>query len=226
MASLDNYYKKLPKHLIKKYHNPAKSKHGLNVPFRMLIVGGSSSGKTNVLMNLIFMSSGTFQRIVICCKSKDEPLYKYLDEKAEGAVEFFENGEVPEISSFAEFQQSFIVFDDLVLEKDQKAISEYFIRGRKLGISMAYLTQSYFKCPKIIRINCSYILIKKLSSRKDLNLILSDFALGVDPKELGVLYKKATADPLSFLLIDIEADEDKKFKSGFLKVLPISTGDS
>ena len=59
---------------------------------------------------------------------------------------------------------------------------ELFIRGRKIGkgLSLIYLSQSFFKIPKIIRQQFNYLFLLKLSSGRDLNLILSDFSLGVD----------------------------------------------
>lgn len=223
MSKINNFYELLPKHLTKKYHNPNFKKHMMKIPFRLLICGGSGAMKTNLLLEMIHRMSKTFENIVVCCKSKDEPLYQYLEEKAGDGVQFYEGGEVPDINDFKDYGQTLMVFDDLVLEKKQDKITEYFVRGRKVGggISCVYISQSYFKTPKTIRINCTYIMLKKLSSRKDLNLILSDFALGVDPKQLGVLYKEATKDPLSFLMIDIEAPEEQKFRSGFLNILPV-----
>jgi hypothetical protein len=47
------------------------------------------------------------------------------------------------------------------LEKDQKAIEQYAIRCRKLGVSMMYLTQSWFKTPDTLRKNISHIIFKE-----------------------------------------------------------------
>ena len=43
-----------------------------------------------------------------------------------------------------------IVFDDMIADK---IVSELFIRGRKLNISIVFITQSYFAVPKDIRLN-------------------------------------------------------------------------
>lgn len=44
-AELVDWYKKIPSKYLTKSHNPNFSTHGIKVPFRMLIVGGSGSGK-------------------------------------------------------------------------------------------------------------------------------------------------------------------------------------
>jgi hypothetical protein len=47
-----------------------------------------------------------------------------------------------------------------------------------------FISQSYFKIPKIIRNNCSYMVLLKLSGNREVNLILSEFGLGVTKEEL------------------------------------------
>ena len=74
-----------------------------------------------------------------------------------------------------------MIFDDLFNsdKKVQQKISEYFLRGRKMNITNLYLLQSYFKTLKFIRINCLHILLRVISSKRDLAMILRDYELGV-----------------------------------------------
>ena len=74
-----------------------------------------------------------------------------------------------------------LVFDDQVAEKNQAKIEEYYIRGRKIGggITMASLSQSFLAIPTLIRRQFNYAIILKLSGKKDLNLILSNYSLGI-----------------------------------------------
>jgi hypothetical protein len=207
-----NYYEKIPVEMRKVYHNPGFKKHGLKVPFRALVIGGSGSGKTNWLMNMIKITSGTFEHIAVCLKSKHEPLYEYLAKKLPNSVTFYEN-QVPAMSELEQYGSSLIVFDDLVASKHlQNQISEYFIRGRKQGISMVYISQSYYAVPKLIRQQCQYIIMKKLSSDKDLALILREYGFNVSFDDMMDLYEEATKTKEGFLMIDLEADNDKKFR--------------
>ena len=41
-------------------------------------------------------------------------------------------------------------------------VTELFIRGRKLNISVVYITQSYFAMPKDIRLNSTRFTIMKI----------------------------------------------------------------
>ena len=48
-----------------------------------------------------------------------------------------------------------IVFDDMIADmisnkKINSVVTEWFIRGRKLNISLVFITQSYFKVPKMV----------------------------------------------------------------------------
>ena len=50
-----------------------------------------------------------------------------------------------------------IVFDDMIADiinnkKLNPVVTELFIRGRKLNISIVFITQSYFKMPKDVRL--------------------------------------------------------------------------
>ena len=51
-----------------------------------------------------------------------------------------------------------IFLDDMIVnmfnnKKFNPVVTELFIRGRKLNISIVYITQSYFKVPKDVRLN-------------------------------------------------------------------------
>ena len=54
-----------------------------------------------------------------------------------------------------------IIFDDMIADminnnKLNPIVTELFIRGRKLNISIAFITQSYFKVPKDVRLNSTH----------------------------------------------------------------------
>ena len=60
-----------------------------------------------------------------------------------------------------------IVFDDMIADminnkKLNSIITGFFIRGRKLNISFVFITQSYFKVPKYVRLNSTHFFIMKI----------------------------------------------------------------
>jgi len=184
-----DFYKSMPKKFLLQSHNPIFKDHKLDLPFRMLIIGGSGAGKTQTLMNLIRIMNGTFNNIHIITKNKDEPLYNYLESKVDTGL-FITEGidSAPNLDDFDKKEQSLIVMDDLVLEKNQKQLEQYFIRARKLNCSLVYLSQSYFDVPKMIRMNLNYLIIKRLNTLQDLFRMMREYSLGVSKDVLVDLY--------------------------------------
>ena len=62
----------------------------------------------------------------------------------------------------------------------QTIIKELFIRCRKLNISLAFITQSYFSVPKDVRLNSTHYLIMKIDNRKELQNIAIDHSADFD----------------------------------------------
>ena len=223
---VDFYNHKEVQKLLTPYHNPNFEYHQIKVPFRAGIIGSSSAGKTQLLLNLISKFNDTFGHIHIVYKAS-EPLYEFLAKSiGDKNITFYTKlADLPLPSDFPhKDKQQLVVFDDQVNEKNQEMIKELYIRGRKIGkgLSLIYLSQSFFKIPKIIRQQFNYLFLLKLSSARDLNLILSDFSLGVDKTKLVSIYKQATKDRFNFLKIDLDcADENKKFSHNWTQFFKI-----
>ena len=69
-----------------------------------------------------------------------------------------------------------MVFDDMIAnmlsnEKLNPIVNELFIRGRKLNVSLVFITQSYFAVPKNIRLNLLHYFIMKISNKRELQQI-------------------------------------------------------
>lgn len=225
-AEVVNVYDVLPDSLKPKYHNPYYNDHLLSHPFRIIIVGNSGSGKTTIALNIISKMKDTFDYIILCCQNANEPLYQYLKSKVkEEQLTICEGiAELPNFNELDEECQYLVIFDDLCNEssKDHKQIKELFLRGRKLanGVSMMYLTQSYFAVPKIIRLNSTNVILKKLSSMRDMNLILSDFRLDISKEQLQRMYKECTSEFQNFFQIDVATnDDEKRYRKNFLTCL-------
>ena len=56
----------------------------------------------------------------------------------------------------------FIVFDDMIADMLSKKKQELFIRVTNLNISLAFITQSFFAVPEIIRLNSTHYFIMKM----------------------------------------------------------------
>ena len=70
-----------------------------------------------------------------------------------------------------------IVFHDMIADmihnkKLDSIVTELFIRERKLNISLVFITQSYFKVPKDVRLNTTHSFVTKILSKRELQQIL------------------------------------------------------
>jgi ABC-type dipeptide/oligopeptide/nickel transport system ATPase component len=217
-----DWYKTIPKKFLLKSHNPHFDTHHIKLPFRMIIAGNSGSGKTQTLLNLIYNMPDTFEKIFIITKNKDEPLYNYLEErlgdKGLSIKEGLEN--LPDLDGFDKEQNSLIILDDLVNEalQKQRPIADFFIRARKKNASLIYISQSFYGVPKLIRDNISHLIIKQVSSMKNLTMICRECSLGIDKKVLKSIYDDATKSKQDFLLIDLDGAKDEKFRKNFDEV--------
>ncbi|GMF60624.1 unnamed protein product [Phytophthora fragariaefolia] len=169
----------------------------------MCVASPSGSGKSNTVLYIIALLSKCFTRIIICTKT-NETLYDHLKDTIDN-VEVIEEGQVPAMSEYDSETSKLIVFDDLVLEpkKTQAQIGQYFIRGRKAGFSMIYISQSYFGIPKTIRINSQYVILGRNLTSRDLRLISADFPSDRPIKDFMSIYKQATTEKLSTIMMDI-----------------------
>ena len=94
-----------------------------------------------------------------------------------------------------------------------------FIRGRKLNVSIVYITQSYFKVPKDVRLNSTHFFIIKIPNKRELQQIALNHSSDVGFKDFMKIYKKCTTEPYSFLVNDITLPSNNplRFRKNLLK---------
>ena len=97
-----------------------------------------------------------------------------------------------------------IVFDDMITDminnkKLNPVVTELFIRGRKLNISIVFITQSYFKVSKdVLHIKFYTFLDHEIPNKRQLQQISLNHSSDIDFKDFIKIYKKCTAEPYSF----------------------------
>ena len=100
-----------------------------------------------------------------------------------------------------------IIFDDMMAdimrsEKFKSIVKELFIRCRKLNISIVFITQSYFRTPKVARLNSTHYIIMKIGNEKELKSIAGENSGHLDFKDFLKIYNYCTRDPYSFMMVD------------------------
>ena len=106
-----------------------------------------------------------------------------------------------------------IVFDDMIADminnnKLDSIVTELFIRGRKLNISIVFITQSYFKVPENVRLNSTHFFIMKIQNKRELQQIAINHSSDIDFNDFLKIFKKCTAKPYSFLVNDTTLPSD------------------
>ena len=91
-------------------------------------------------------------------------------------------------------------------------VTELFSWGRKLNISLVFITQSYFKVPKDVRLNTTQFLIMKIPNKKELQQIAINFSSDIDFKDFVKIYNKCTDKPFSFLVNDTTFSPDNPLR--------------
>ena len=206
-------------------------------PYRILITGGSGSGKTKALLNLI-NNQLDIDKIYLYAKDPQEKKYQYLINKREKVgLNYFNDPK-----AFMEYSNDMqdvykniedcnpikkrkvlIIFDDMIADminnnKLNPVGTELFIRGRKLNISIVFITQSYFKVPKDVRLNSTHFFIMKIPNKRELQQIALNHSSDIDFNDFMNIYKKCTKEPYSFLVNDatLASDDPLRFRKNLL----------
>ena len=106
----------------------------------------------------------------------------------------------------SEKEKKLIVFDDMIADimgnkKFQAIIKELFIRCRKLNISLAFITQSYFSVPKDVRLNTTHF-IMKINNKRELQNIAINHSADIDSQDVKKIYRECTKESFNFLTVD------------------------
>ena len=202
-------------------------------PYRILVIGGSGSGKTNTLLNLISQQDD-IGKIYLYAKGLSEPKYEFLIKKHEdaGAKHFDDPNVFIECSNTmgsiyennddckpSRKRKILIVFDDMIADimsnkKFKTIIKELFIRCRNVNILLVFITQSYFSDPKDARLNLTHYLLLEINNRKEIN-----HSADIDYDHFVRIYRECTRKPYSFLTIATmwPASDPLRFRKNFFQ---------
>ena len=157
---------------------------------RTLIIGFSNCGKTYLMNHILHQKQ---EPIFIITKS----LNQYPNIKAQTS---------DEIQPLNEYENSVVVFDDMLLSKQESNIDLFFTRGRHKKLDIYYISQSYSHLPKITIRNNSNIIILFKQTLRDIILLFHDIAgLDMNLEEWKQLCRKAWENDYDYLQIDRSA---------------------
>ena len=119
-----------------------------------------------------------------------------------------------------------LVADLINNKKLNSVVTELFIRGRKLNISILFITQSCFKVPKDVRLNSTLFSIMKILNKRELQQIALNHSSDIDFKDFIKVYKKCTVEPYSFFVNDttLPSNNPLRFRKNLLEYHIINHG--
>ena len=203
------------------YTNENKIEHNSNWPYipdhpyRILILGGSGSKKTNALLNLI-NNQPDIDKIYLYAKDPYEAKYQYLINKHEKV----ELDHFKDPKAFMEYSNDMedvyknienynpgkkhkilIVFDDMIVAMiNNKKLNPVVMNCLLEVENLIFLL--YLLLKKDVRLNSTHFFIMKIPNKRELQQIALNHSSDIDFKDFIKIYKKYTAGPYSFLVND------------------------
>ena len=228
----------------------SRYKQCAGLPLRSIILAPSGGGKGILLQNFILdIYRGCFERIYIFSPSIHvdsnwAPVKKYLQEgrKNKTADElFFDEYDPSALQEIVDTQkkvvehqkdnghkklfQILIVVDDFAddpaFSRHSKLLHSLFTRGRHNQISTIVATQKYNAVSPIVRVNATELYVFRLRSSQDLNTVIEENSALVDKATLMEVSRLATAEPFSFLFINLQENAGPDVYVPFLEALPL-----
>ena len=206
--------------MMKNYYQSVEINHNPNWPYipdhpyRILIVVGSGSSKTNLLLNLIKYQRPDIDKIYLYVKDPFESKYQSLiNGREKVGIEKIKNPK-----ALTDYSQTFddvyenlehynptkkkrvlIVFDDMIADMEfnkklSSKVTELILRGRKPNISLVFISQSYFEVLKTIRLNATHYFVIKTLNKRELQQIASNHSSDIGFKNFMKLYKDYTKE--------------------------------
>ena len=215
----------------------------------MVIYSGSSIKNTNNKSLWIWKSkcilefnkqSTDIDRIYLFAKNPYEAKYQFLINKRESTglkrfgdpkafIEYSNDMQdvYKDINEYNEDKEHKLlkVFDDMIADminnkKLNSIVTNLFIRGKKLNISLVFITQSYFKIPKYVRLNSTHVFIMEIPNKRELQQIALNHSLDISSKDFMIIYKYGNAEPYSFLINDatLPSDNPLRFRKNLFNI--------
>ena len=146
---------------------------------RMLICGNSGSGKANLLYHMLIKPLLYYDDIYLYARNLEQQYHQKLIQKMRELshqlgydILHVSNDEIiPASEMDYEDNQKLVIFDDFFCERNQRKLVDYFIQGRHKNCSVIYPSQSFYKTPKDIRLNCSHYCLFEFPSSRESNRI-------------------------------------------------------
>ena len=188
----------------------------LKPPFLGILNGSVRTGKSTILMNLIYNDSfyhDLFDKVIFISPTvmndltlahlrEDDEVIKVDDnlDDLDGILKVIVEEKKKDDDEIKKFY--LIILDDcLGLIKPKSYASYLCTRYRQYKLSLIISSQNFRSIPNIMRTNATFYLLFKTTNRKEYNKYEEEF--GGIFENFKEMYEKATAEPYNFLYLDL-----------------------
>lgn len=204
-------------------------------PFRFCIVGASGSGKSNILMNLLFNEFNKVLKRVVVIAGKPDTNKIIKDEFTKRKPQFdlelhrkYDDKKVSEIMDKLEEdpKESVFIFEDLMSSNIMKkgtnnTVDRIFQNGRSNKISTIVTAQKYMDMNGSSRsTNCSMLFLFE-NNEEDIKKIHKEHNTGMSFDKFKKLVDEHTREPYSFIVIDHKQPKGKRLRDKEMNVISV-----
>ena len=145
-----------------------------------------------------------------------EEMAKEIRDKSDVESNFYQSAEdVPDPRELSSEKKNLMIFDDLLLEK-QNTCKSYYVKGRYSNVDCFYLAQNYFKLPRqTIRENANFICLFPQDLKNHNHIFEDHVGSDMTEEEFTQLCKVAWEKQHGFVIIDLSSKKHNgKYRSG------------
>jgi len=224
-----------------------KLKDIFDLPMRLVIVGKSQlSGKSTIILNLLlrdsfYAKSFKGENIYLISNNKldnklkilqemkqipDQNIFEYDEEKLEVLYEMLEDEFMAAVAENEKPDNILLVFDDVAYSGNLKnkttgIVSKLVMNGRHANISTIFTTQKYSLISTGVRSNVTGAILFG-NSAKELELMTEDYNYLNDRKLFQKMYRNATRERNSFLVVNFSNDSGNLYLDSEFKPIKIA----
>ena len=198
----------------------------LQGPFTMLIVGPSSSGKSQLVLQLIdnidSLITPKVKKITYCYSQ-----WQNVFENYQTRVTFHE-GMIGKDDITGKQNHSLLIIDDLTDEEHSASIKDLFIKdSHHTNTSVIFISQNLFlpnKDYRTISINSHYVVLFKNPREMNQIQVLGRQCFPENPTFLSKVYASETTKPHSYIVLDFKQKTPDKIRVRNSITSPMKTG--
>ena len=196
------------------YANENKTQYNLKQPYtpdhpyRILIIGGSGSGKANAQLNLI-NNQPDIDKIYLYAKDPYEAKYQYLINKREKVgLNHYDDPK-----AFTEYSNN--------IQDVYKKIDEHNIdREHEKLIVFDDMIADMINDKKDVRLNTTHFFVMKIPKERELQQVALNNSSDINSIDFIKIYKKSTSESYSFLVNDatLASDNPLRFRKNLFNI--------